>query len=44
MEKAGCPVGDRFFSAMDCEQHAGGGFMPDGDGVSLMIICLCYLV
>ena len=34
MEKAGCPVGDRFFSAMNCSMNAGGGFMPEGEGVS----------
>lgn len=34
MEKAGCPVGDGFFSAFNCEMNAGGGFMPEGEGVS----------
>ncbi|GAQ88292.1 Ku70-binding protein [Klebsormidium nitens] len=37
MEKAGCPVGDRFFSAMNCMMNAGGGFMPEGEGIKI-----CY--
>lgn len=32
MEKAGCPVQDNFFKAINCDQNHAGGYVP-GEGV-----------
>ncbi len=41
LEKAGCPVGDKFFKPEECSMQVGGGFKRD-DGVrffSVTLIC-----
>lgn len=40
MEKAGCPVGDKFFRVEECNMNVSGGFMP-GEGV---VICSNHIL
>lgn len=41
LEKAGCPVGDKFFKPEECSMQVGGGFKRD-DGVRFFSVTLIF--